>query len=60
MCTRVKFFLILWNLNWGAGVCFFFLLQSELFFIISKSNYVRWLHGFKCEYRVEKKQENRA
>lgn len=44
----------------GGGVCWFFLLQSELFFIISKSNYVRWLHGFKCEYRVEKKQENRA
>ena len=40
--------------------CWFFLLHSELFFIISKSNCVRWLHGIKCEYRVEKKQESRA
>jgi len=38
----------------------FFLLCSELCFIISKSNFIRWLHGNECECRVEKKQESRA
>lgn len=38
----------------------FFLLYLELCYVISRSKCTRWLHGNKCECRVESKQERRA